>query len=283
MTLIPFITLLYCYPSKINKISIYSALFILLGLTISAKIIFIIVSRRSPPILNKVWALWPESQYTRFLTVPHLSEITRKDKNKPQQQYWKPDKSSPLSHQPAYYAKGKNTLQEVMLHLSVFNFLFYEKNQIVKDSRASKALKKQGWFYLLSPAVIGYILLFLAFFMSALLYPSSFQDELKQIPVLLRLPYFYVCLALIWSVLTFNIIMRHLRFLERLQKRVQEGFYDVHLDLIPQQILNVISDIPDDKLISKGMDEIENILRLVQAGALVTFLMVLEIFASGFS
>ena len=283
---------------------------VLLVVALSIKNIFTLYARKSPPVLSNIWALWTESQYNRFLNVPHLSELASKDEEKgkeyfPDQTYWKPDDSGPLSYQPSYYAKGKKTLQEVMLQLALFNYLFSsdndtkrkdkapltekittdEKNNAVSTCKADKqvnqdsnSLRLEGWFYLLTPAIISYVLLFIAFFISTAFYPPS----VKSIPTLFRLPFFYVPLVLFWSYLTFKMILRQMRFLEKLQKEVREGYYDAHLDLIPQQLLTVISHIPNDKQIRKGMNEVAAMLRWVQAGALATFLIVLEIFASGF-
>lgn len=295
---LPFV-FLYWYSDKTSQIynMVYGATLLLLVLMVSLRIVFILFALFSPSVLNKVWPLWPESQYHRFLTVPHFTDIARKDhkdrkdKKHTHNPYWKPDKSSPLSHQPMYYRKGKNTLQEVMLHLAIFDFLFHQKNEIGKDEAATKSLKLRGWFYLLSPAVITYFLLLICFFISVYFYPNQLHDlcclkdkcTITQIPALFRLPYFYTLLIIAWSLLTFKMIMRQMRFLERLRKEVREGYYDVHLELIPQQILNVVSDIPSDKQISHGIGEMEKVLRFIQAGALASFFILLEIFSSAFS
>lgn len=284
-TLIPFIVLFLSGCSFESDNRLYYAIGLLSFLVVCTKVVFILLAKRSPPVLNKVWPMWPESQYSRFLTVPHLSDLDPQDEGKKAQKYWRPDETTPLSHQPAYYAKGKNSLQEVILHLSVFDFLFYSKDEISKGDKAKKSLKKHGWFYLLSPAIISYALLMIAFWVSTAFYPSSLGTggTSTEIPVLFRLPFFYVPLVVSWSVLTFLMIMKQMRFLERLQNEVREGYYNAHLELIPQQILNVISDIPRDEQISKGIEEVGKMLRFVQAGALASYLMMLEIFASGFS
>ena len=290
LTIVPFLYL-YKYIGSANNL-IYYAIVLLIIIAILIRVLFILLSLNAPPVLNKVWALWPESQYQRFLTVPHLTDLHRSDKKKDSSQYWKPDESLGLSHQPMFYRIGKNTLQEIILSLAIFDFLFQSKNDIGEDEAARKSLKIQGWFYLFSPAIISYFLLMLAFFISAYFYPTNLKEfcpveayycNENAIPALLRLPYFYVFLVVTWSILTFRMIMRQMNFLEKLQKEVREGRYDVHLELIPQQILNVVSTIPSDKQISKGIEKIETMLRFVQAGALASFFMLLEIFSSAFS
>ena len=68
-----------------------------------------------------------------------------------------------------------------------------------------------------------------------------------------------------------------------MQKEIREGYYNTHLHLIPQQILSVLAKIPSDTQISQGIKQVESMLRLVQAAALVTFFILIEIFSSGFS
>ena len=289
LTIFPFIYLFkYASESPLLKDACY-AIALLLVIVILLRVAFILVALYSPPVLTKIWSLWPETQYQRFLTVPHLTDLHRADKNRNEEtQYWQPDKSLSLLHQPMEYRKGKNTLQEVILSLAIFDFLFHSKNDIGEDEAARKSLKMRGWFYLFSPAIISYFLLMLAFFVSAYFYPANLSEfcqdcQTRKIPALLRLPYFYIPLVIIWSGLTFKMIIRQMNFLQNLQKDVREGRYDVHLELIPQQILNVASNIPSDKQISKGIEKMETILRFVQAGALATFFMMLEIFASAFN
>ena len=289
LTVLPFIYLFEYTGQASSTKHICYAVALLLIIAIVLCIAFILVALYSPPVLTKIWSLWPETQYQRFLTVPHLTDLHRADKNKKKTtQYWQPDNSLSLSHQPMEYRKGKNTLQEVILSLAIFDFLFHSKNDIGEDEAARKSLKMMGWFYLFSPAILSYFLLMLAFFVSAYFYPANLSQfcqgcHVNDIPALLKLPYFYIPLVIIWSGLTFKMIIRQMNFLQSLQKDVREGRYDVHLELIPQQILNVVSNIPSDKQISKGIEKMETILRFVQAGALATFFMMLEIFASAFN
>jgi hypothetical protein len=287
MTLVPFISLLL-YDVSIDKTQkIYIPIIILVFIAILIKIIFIITANKTLPVLHQIWALWPESHYDIFLTVPHLSDIERKDKKKDDNKYWKPDRGSPLSHQPSHYAKGKNTLQEVILHLAIFDYLFHpsENNNLTKKkknkkkNKYKKSLKMNGWFYLFSPAIISYILLLFSFFISAFFYPTECT---KNIPVLLRYPFWYAPLVIIWFAITANMIFKQISFLENLQEDIRDGYYNAHLDLIPQQILSVIAKVPSDRQISKGIEQVESILRWVQAAALVTFFMLLEVFSSGF-
>jgi hypothetical protein len=281
-TLIPFLYLLGAKEGVEVDGKIYYILAALVFIIISMKITFIFVARTSPPVLNQVWSLWPKSHYARFLTVPHFSDIDKTDKHKEKHKYWNPDNSSPLSHQPSYYAKGKNSLQEVILHLAIFDYLFYpnEAKNNKKGHKYRKSLKVRGWLYLFSPAIITYAYLFILFFISSSLYPTSLT---VKVPVLFQFPFFYTVLIVIWFLLTFGMIVKQIAFLETLQEDIREGYYNAHLDLIPQQILRVVAKIPDDKQISKGIEQVESVLRLVQAGALVTFLMLVEIFSSGFN
>jgi len=300
-TLFPFISLIYCEVNNQKNYKFYIAIAILITIAALVKIIFITTANKTLPVLHKIWVLWPESHYSRFLTVPHVLDISHHDKDKEKNKYWHPDKSKiPLSHQPEFYEKGKNTLQEVILHLAIFDHLFYYKkyNKLIKNKNISmeskeinnkrqenkykNSLKVKGWIYLFSPAIISYLLLLFSFFVSSLFYPSS-KEEIEQIPVLLRYPFWYAPLIIIWFALTANMIFKQISFLENLLEDVRDGYYNAHLNLIPQQILKVVNNIPSDKQISKGIEQVESILRWTQTAALVTFFILLEIFSSGFS
>ena len=203
-TLIPFVFLkLSSY--KLNEGIFLVACIVLPCIALLMLVIFILYLRTSPPVLSEIWAIWPESQYGRFLNVPHLSELTYSDKKKADKKYWHkywhPDEKTSLKFQPSYYRADKNTLQEVLLHLSMFNFLFEkcgtknidskEKNKKLnkikvgelvnvleeKSINSYRVLKREGWFYLFCPAVISYLLLIVSLFISVSLYPTC-QDPL---------------------------------------------------------------------------------------------------------
>lgn len=289
LTLLPFVFLVAssCVTSDISisksNCSFYIlAIFLLSMFALSMKWFFILLFRYAEPVLSEIWSLWPESQYERFLTVPHFSELDRKDyqsKKTVRRKYWRPDIKSPLKYQPEYYGKGKKTLQEVMLHFSAFNYLFHRKK---KKNYSNNSLKMRGWIFLFSPIWISYLLILAAFFVSSLFYPTKLPDY-QGIFSIIKFPYFYVFLIIIWSALTLRLIMRQIRYLENLNREIKEGYYEDHLDLIPQQILNVVDNIPRSRQIHKGIERVESAVRLVQAGALVTFLMIIEIFTSAYN
>lgn len=305
-TLIPFITLKIKSADQYTW-SIMVACIFLIIIAFAMLVIFILYARTSPPVLSDIWQMWPESQYSRFLNVPHLSELTKSDDGKKGEQfwhrYWCPDTQTSLQHQPSYYRVDKNTLQEVILHLSMFNFLFVKCDAAdikkeeaekplsqssvgtflgildYKSSSLYRGLERRNWYYLFSPAVISYFLLIISLFISTYFYPDNLDAQPAPI---LQIPYFYIVLIVIWSVMTLRMVLRQIDFLEKLQKDVRDGYYDSHLSLVPQQILKVISQIPDDTQISEGIKQVTKVLQYVQAGALLTFLAMLEIFSQAY-
>ena len=96
-TVVPFTSLLCCRSNCEQNTQFYWAITILIFIAALVKIIFIfIATKKNLPVLHQIWALWPESHYSRFLTVPHLSHIARQDKNRNINKYWNPDINSPL-------------------------------------------------------------------------------------------------------------------------------------------------------------------------------------------
>lgn len=291
LTIVPFVFLAFyeylCCPESLLENRVYYYVLnisILLIITISMKWIFILLFRSSKPVLSQIWRLWPESQYERFSTVPHFTDLAQCDIGKKTNKYWKPDEDSPLKYQPEYYGKEKQSIQEVMLHFSVFDYLFKKKKKGIVYIHNS--LKMRGWLFLFSPIWISYLLLLISFFFTSFTYISNFSIISKlppDIPVLVVFPYFYVPLIIIWFSITFNLIIKQIDFLEQLNEDISNGYYEAYLELVPQQILRVVEKLPKTKQIRKGIERVESIVRVVQAGALVSFLMIIEIFSSAYS
>jgi len=138
-------------------------LVILVSLIVS--LLFRAVFMLIPPVLSQVWQKWPESQYDKFLTVPHKVNLKYSDKNRKHEGiYWRPDKATPMRHQSSTYASGMNTLQEVMLHLAIFDF-FFSKKEVSDEENSYQSIRIKNWIiYLLSPVWISYGLLLSSFF-----------------------------------------------------------------------------------------------------------------------
>ena len=256
--------------------------FIIIMSLLSA-LLFRIVFKIMPPVLFQIWKVWPESQYANFLTVPHIIELKRKDKKRERREgdiYWHPDDPTPMRHQSSSYASGMNTLQEVMLHLAIFDFFFHKKAEKELGSEQYKSIKVGNWItYLLSPVWITYSLLLLFFFLYQLEPPKFSLDKIT----LFQYPYNFAWATVSWFILSSYFIAKRIKSLKKQEAAVVKGYYDAHLELVPQQILNVITTIPDEDQIRGGIEKMATLLRTIQTVGLFGMFMLIEIFSSPYS
>ena len=266
--------------SKFPLVSSHPMLFIL-GLAFVSGLLFRGLFKIIPPVLSQIWQEWPESQYEHFLTVPHRVELKWSDKSKEKNRdgiYWRPDEATPMRHQSSSYAAGMNTLQEVMLHLAIFDFFFHKKE--VGETEQFKSIKTKNWIlYLLAPVWITYgILLFFL-----LIYQIKLPTFSLNLPTIVQYPYNFLWATVSWFFLSSFFIISKINILKRQEKAVIKGFYNAHLALIPQQILKAITQIPDEKQIRDGIDKLATLLRTIQTVGLVSLFMIIEIFSSPYS
>lgn len=100
---------------------------------------------------------------------------------------------------------------------------------------------------------------------------------------MIQYPYNFAWAGFFWFGLSSWFIMRRINLLKKQKKAVLSGYYETHLELVPQQILNTITQIPDKKQIRDGLEKIQKILHTIQTAGLVTLLMLIEIFSSPYS
>ncbi len=258
--------------------------FILLVTFLTAFVLRILFVFMIPPVLSKIWQEWPVSQYKKFLTVPHLVKISLNDRDKDKnflkvnKHYWEPDTATPKRHQTSFYASGMYTLQEVMLHLAIFDFFFHKKTP--DDNGKFRSIKVENWvLYLLSPVWASYLLILFLMLLYQLNPPCFSLD----VPTLFQYPYNFAWVGIVWFIISSWFILKRIDFLKRQEKAVRKGFYNTHLDLIPQQILKVITQIPDEEQIRGGIEKLSVLLRTLQTVGLVSLFMLVEIFSSPYS
>lgn len=270
---------------------------------------------KSPTVLSSIWADWPESQYSKFLNVPYLSILSWKDigkyeaicrKSKDQEPdkqkrlklYWKPDKPIPIKYQSAYYAKGTRTLQEVLMHLAVFDFLFKSKMHVNNQRKASTVnheldensnefwkssyqyLLKPTTNYLFKPILINYFTVLGFFLLFSLCVPPS--NLIGEFGLLLHYPFFFTVPVLFWLWFSIKHAREQKAFLIHLYDDIRSNYFNAHLELVPQQILNLLNTLPDEDHVKAGVNNIDNIQRLILTVGIVSFFGLMEIFSSGF-
>ncbi len=256
---------------------------IILGTIFVAIILNSFLYRIIPPVLSKVWKDWPESQYPLFLTVPNLVDLSRNDKKRKKDEsiYWDPDKETPKKHQSSYYATGMYPLQEVILHLAIFDFFFH--NQISSAGKItddSDSIKMKNWIiYLFSPVWLSYFIILFSLFLYQLLPPSFSLNR----ATIIQYPYNIAWLSVFWFIFSSLFVYNRIRLLKKQEKAVLAGYYETHLKLVPQQILNAITQIPSKKQIRDGIEKMEKVSHAIQTVGLVTLLMLVEIFSSPYS
>lgn len=329
-SLTPLVFLLpICGFNSITTFSFWAIYLVsLLSIAWLSLIVLNIIFSNSPTVLSRIWANWPESQYDKFLNVPHLSTLAFKDIGKYEQyerrsnalrkkvtdkksrndledeqtlqglkRYWKPDSTMPMKYQSAYYARGTRTLQEVLLHLAVFDFLFEAKtaetdsqnpkndsdlnNSPLFFGSVNRHLLKQHSMFFVFPILIHFFILLGLFLLYALIYtPPSLSNDYG---LLLQYPFFFVVPLVSWFSFSFFYAMRVKKSLMSLYSDIKEEYFNAHLDLVPQQILHVLSELPDHDHIREGISNIERVQGLIQTVAIVSFFALMEIFSSGVS
>jgi hypothetical protein len=169
-----------------------------------------------PVSLTQVWEKWPIPAYELFLSVPHEVIISSNDHliekkgskkeersldlYQPPKHYifWRPDKKTPMWRQSTESTPDMHTLQDLILNLAVFEFLFRkntprtikmelseennEKNKkLLPDALtltlSKESLREYNWyFFLFSPIVINLILILLSIFLFASLNGQNIND-----------------------------------------------------------------------------------------------------------
>jgi len=330
-------------------------------------------TRMMPVSLTQVWEKWPIPAYELFLSVPHSVYISWHDRltyikktpckndecdkdvlptnyQKPQKYiFWNPDTKTPMWRQSTESSPNMHTLQELILNLAVFEFLFH-RNDHQSASQPSnetsqqkqfitpkvESIREYHWyFFLFSPILINLLLILLSiFFFSALkgeeaiqcssLEPSSkIQEKMNKTCIeknyqyssqcyslkssydgkikayndcnekgyqfssgfrlLLHFPYNIVIAVLTWFLFTLFYVSWILATLTDLSKKIRHDYFNAHLDLIPQQILNQLSYIPTQQQIDSSIAYVKTILNWSSSIVFIGLMAVLEIFSQSAS
>jgi len=256
--------------------------------------------KRMSPVLSKAWEKWPPAAYHLFLSVPHKITLEKQDKNKDEFLYWQPDVHSNMSRQTTVFAKNTQSLQEVILNFSIFEFFFQRpekktqskiemlKNESDKqqDDQETDVINGRNWFsYFFTPIWVSYaLILFFLFFMTALPVKALDQhsNQAHSWFVLANLPYNFLPVIVIWFVFSLFYIQHIISGLEDLHNKVREGVFDSHLERVPQAILQELANIPKEQHINEGIQYIKRAMGWLSSIALLGFLGLLEVLSQGY-
>lgn len=263
----------------------------LLSLILLSLIVFQSTCRKVSPVLNKVWKLWPESQYFLFLNVPHRVNLTWKDRSIDRSiiigdndlsKYWRCDENTALFQQSTYYAKGQKTLQEVLLHLALFDFLFHKKvNKSPKKQGIAtqfSALKLDNWWFVFSPVWISFVMLLISITAISLFCTQTLYTDIKII--ISGYPFNFIWAVAAWAIISYLYVSRWLSELERLNVDIRKGYFDQHLKLVPQQILGAMTEIPDSSQIQEAIATLKKVVNVALITLSSMMFMILEILSS---
>ena len=82
---------------------------------------------------------------------------------------------------------------------------------------------------------------------------------------------------IIWIISTSFFIHLRLGRLTDLRNKIQCGYFEQHEDLVPQQVLNRLADIPTEKQISNVIKKAGVFYKFLVFGAFVNFLLIFDI------
>ena len=294
----------YCYTQKNNispNISYACAIYAVSFASIFLPICFYTLFARGKSVLGDTWAGWPKPCNHMLASVPHKVSIYRKDQtNKKLKQYpayWNPNIQTTLFRQPKQYAPDSPTLQGVLLNFAIFEVFFNKTSKTKKKSpspKISNTFNIKMWAkYWMAPVWSSYLLLavgMITYFILTKSMDIPHTDDLifkldshiltphdsKPNDFLLNGGTFAIGI-IIWIISTSFFIHLRLGRLTDLRNKIQCGYFEQHEDLVPQQVLNRLADIPTEKQISNVIKKAGVFYKFLVFGAFVNFLLIFDI------
>ncbi|CAA6828502.1 MAG: Unknown protein [uncultured Thiotrichaceae bacterium] len=238
-----------------------------------------------PPVLNDVWRLWPLTAYRQFLSVPHLIELKAKDKVKTADKdlhiFWRPDKQAWRARQSTEYAKGSKSLQEVILDMAFFEMFFNKKNHQKNGMSVTKSPQtinvNHAFWFLLSPVWGNYLFLLI----SAIFFLVFYSQHADVDSMVLKYPYAFIPALICWFLISIMYMTKLFKDLNEMRGKIASGYYQSHFDLVPQQILGALTDIPTSRQIQLAIKQLRVMLNVMGGVAVVVFLAMLEVIGGG--
>ncbi len=294
-------------PFKGSSITYYYP--IIFYIILSSFIYYILFNKLIPPSLSNVWNKWPISAYKLFLSVPHavyISHCDRYEKKKTEDGkisykkinnyiFWRPYEKKPMWRQSTEHSPEMQSLQELILNLAVFELLFHKKDNKKsveeKDNdfnqndvfSSLRTLHEIRWYaYLFSPVWINLALILLSLVFFTLLKADPASCQLKSLHVIANFPYNFIFAVSLWYLLTVFYSVSIINYLNKLSREIRKGFFNQHLHLIPQQILDELSYIPSHKEIEAAMHHLRRILGWITSVVFIGLMAILEVLSQAF-
>jgi hypothetical protein len=292
-----------------NKLTYSLSIFSCLLVVIIGSVVFyyLLYSRMARPVLSDIWAIWPESCNHMLHSVPHRVKLSQADKSAEKSKllekypiYWNPKPNTPLARQPREYAANIPTLQAVLLNFSLFDLFFYKKPT---SNEYSNVLNVRIWatywmspvwgsYLFLSVAMVVYFIVIKTWFGDPQIYELKdglmFMDYLTKAKIsfsnasfpdatdfLVKGGSFVVAICL-WMVFTAWFIHKRLAKMIEMKDKVSSGYFKRYEELVPQQILHRLTDIPEEQQIASIIEKQRIIFNFLLFGAFVNFLLVLD-------
>ena len=266
-------------------------------------------------VLSDIWAIWPEPCNHMLCSVPHLVKLSPSDhhtKTSPKLPpiYWNPKPQTPLFRQPRQYAPKIPTLQGVLLNFAIFDFFFHKKPKL---SDHSNVLNVRRWaIYWMAPVWMSYLFLIICMvvyfwvsktnaddlsqYLTSFNFPSQtpnglLSDLIGKVIIGVKNQSFpesankfllkggsFVIALIFWMISTAIFIHLHLAKMTALKDKVASGYFKSYENLVPQQILRRLTEIPEEQQIVHIIDQQRVFFHFLLFGAFVNFLLILDAF-----
>jgi hypothetical protein len=286
-----------------------------------------------PVSLTQVWEKWPIPAYELFLSVPHKVIISPHDRWTKKQNdgklleryqvpkhylFWRPDQKTPMWRQSTEHSANTHTLQDLILNLAIFEFLFRKNASHTIKVELSEGKKKEikkilpslitlkiskeslheyhWYFFLFSPIVINLMLILLSIVLFSFLGgvatedAANLFDNVKNVEkngasfrLVTHFPYNFVLVVLSWFLFTIYYVHWVLSTLTDLSKKIHQGYFNAQLGLIPQQILDELSYIPKQEQIDQGINYVKKMLSWSSGIVFLGLMAMFEIFSQSAS
>jgi hypothetical protein len=92
----------------------------------------------------------------------------------------------------------------------------------------------------------------------------------------------YLIGIFLWIYFSYRFIYRRIDRINKMKERVISGYFFTHEEMIPQRVLNRLVDVPTPEQMDNAIQELQLFLHILFFGAVVIFLMAIQLFASNY-
>jgi len=313
LSLVALLPLSFVLVEESRSQLLLAAVFFIVVICLSFAAYYLIYILMARPVLSDIWAIWPEPCNHMLRSVPHKVKLSRGDKNTPKLKkypiYWSPKSSTSFVRQPREYAPNIPTLQAVLLNFSLFELFFYKKPT---SNEYSNVLNVRNWvFYWMFPVWGSYLFLSLFMIFYFWIEKTGSNDIAKYALELANLansnlvegldldqlrenikngssPWgvhtfwekggSFVIAICLWMIGTAWFIHSRLAKMIEMKDKVSSGYFRRYEELVPQQVLQRLTEIPKEQQIASIIEKQRIIFNFLLFGAFVNYLLVLDAF-----